>query len=193
MGSTMEGKVETHESDSRTAVPDGVIVDKFHAIDPLRFRNVLGHFPTGVVAVTTMDAENNPTGMAVGSFTSVSLDPPLVAFLPDKSSSTFPKIRTAGRFCANVLGSEQQQICRSLARKGTDKFADVEWAPTPSGMPRIEGALAWIDCEIDAVHDAGDHHIVVGRVRHLELDTPESPLIFFQGGYGGFASDRQAV
>jgi flavin reductase (DIM6/NTAB) family NADH-FMN oxidoreductase RutF len=60
-------------------------------------------------------------------------------------------------------------------------------------MPRIEGALAWIDCEIDAVHDAGDHHIVVGRVRHLELDTPESPLIFFQGGYGGFAADRQAV
>lgn len=166
-----------------------VVVDDDRVIDPRLFRDVLGHFPTGVVAVTALDGDGAPVGMAVGSFTSVSLDPPLVAFLPDKSSSTFPKILAAKRFCANVLGSDQQNVCRSLARKGDEKFTDVAWDPTPSGMPRILGSLAWIDCEIDAVHDAGDHHIVVGRVHHLELDTPESPLIFFQGGYGGFAAD----
>lgn len=169
---------------------DSVIVDDYQMIGPARFRNILGHFPTGVVAVTALDTDGNPVGMAVGSFTSVSLDPPLVAFLPDKSSSTFPKILASGRFCANVLGAEQQPVCRSLSRQGIDKFADIDWTPTPSGMPRITGSLAWIDCEIDAVHDAGDHHIVVGRVRHLELDTPESPLIFFQGGYGGFDASR---
>ncbi|MFE5700010.1 flavin reductase family protein [Rhodococcus koreensis] len=167
-----------------------VVVDEERMIDPGLFRTILGHFPTGVVAVTAIGDNGAPVGMAVGSFTSVSLDPPLVAFLPDRSSSTFPKIRAAQRFCANVLASGQQNICRSMSRKGTDKFADVDWTATPSGMPRILGSLAWIDCEIDAVHDAGDHYIVVGRVEHLELDTPESPLIFFQGGYGGFSADE---
>ncbi|GAA5063755.1 flavin reductase family protein [Nocardia callitridis] len=166
-----------------------LVVDGDRVIDPRLFRDILGHFPTGVVAVTALDTGARPVGMAVGSFTSVSLDPPLVAFLPDKSSTTFPKILAAQRFCANVLGSGQRAVCRSLARKGADKFADVDWTPTPSGMPRIKGSLAWIDCAIDAVHDAGDHHIVIGRVHHLELDTPKSPLIFFQGGYGGFSAD----
>ncbi|PBC47901.1 monooxygenase [Rhodococcus sp. ACS1] len=169
-------------------VEGSVVVDDDRVIDPQLFRNILGHFPTGVVAVTAIGADGRPVGMAVGSFTSVSLEPPLVAFLPDKSSTTFPKILAAQRFCANVLGDDQQHVCRSLSRKGDDKFADVDWTPTPSGTPRILGSLAWIDCEVDAVHHAGDHYIVVGRVHHLELDTPESPLIFFQGGYGGFAA-----
>ncbi|QSE89348.1 flavin reductase family protein [Rhodococcus pseudokoreensis] len=164
------------------------VLDDDRVIDPRQFRDILGHFPTGVVAVTAADIEGRPVGMAVGSFTSVSLDPPLVGFLPGKSSSTFPKIRAAKRFCANVLRADQQHVCRNLSRKSDDKFTDVDWTPTPSGMPRILGSLAWIDCEITDVHDAGDHHIVVGRVHHLELDTPESPLIFFQGRYGGFAT-----
>ncbi|MGW5514431.1 flavin reductase family protein [Nocardia africana] len=169
-----------------------VVVDDERAIDPRLFRDILGHFPTGVVAVTALDDCGEPVGMAVGSFTSVSLDPPLVAFLPDRSSTTFPKIRSANRFCANVLGAGQQHVCRSMSRKGTNKFADVTWETTPSGLPRIVGSLAWIDCEIEAIHEAGDHFIVVGRVEHLELDTPESPLIFFQGGYGGFAAAETA-
>jgi 3-hydroxy-9,10-secoandrosta-1,3,5(10)-triene-9,17-dione monooxygenase reductase component len=184
-GGMLNGKVSAPKS--------SLVVDDDRVIDPRLFRDILGHFPTGVVAVTATDGDGSPVGMAVGSFTSVSLDPPLVAFLPDRSSSTFPKILATGRFCANVLGSDQQHVCRSLARKADEKFTDVEWVPTPSGLPRIVGSLAWIDCEIDAVHDAGDHHIVVGRVHHLELDTPESPLIFFRGGYGGFAADETRV
>jgi flavin reductase (DIM6/NTAB) family NADH-FMN oxidoreductase RutF/DNA-binding IclR family transcriptional regulator len=164
------------------------ISDTSTASDPRFFRSVLGNFPTGVVAVTSMDAQGHPTGMAVGSFTSVSLDPPLVAFLPDKSSSTFPKIRENGKFCVNVLGAHQQSVCRSMSIKGGDKFADVLWSPAPSGMPRIHDSVAWIDCEITAIHDAGDHWIVVGSVTDLDFDRADQPLVFFQGGYGRFAS-----
>ncbi|MDT2007420.1 flavin reductase [Rhodococcus opacus] len=157
-------------------------------IDPGHFRTVLGHFPTGVVAITSTDSAGDPVGMAVGSFTSVSLDPPLVAFLPDKSSTSFPKIRESGRFCVNVLGAGQQDVCRSLALKGSDKFASISWTPTPYGNPRIHDSIAWIDCTIEKVHDAGDHFLVIGRVASLEVDDAASPLIFFQGGYGCFSS-----
>lgn len=158
------------------------------ARDPHFFRTTLGHFPTGVVAITSMDENGEPTGMAVGSFTSVSLDPPLVAFLPDKSSSTFPKVRANGRFCVNVLGSHQQAVCRSMSRKGGDKFADVAWTPTELGSPRVHDSVAWIDCSISAIHDAGDHYIVVGEVHDLDIGEAGAPLVFFQGGYGRFAS-----
>ena len=154
-------------------------------IDPHEFRRVLGHFPTGVAAVTSLDDAGQAIGMAVGSFTSVSLSPPLVAFLPDKRSSTFPKIRRSGRFCVNVLAARQEAVCRALA--GPRKFDDVDWTPSTTGMPRVTEAIAWIECEIDAVHDAGDHEIVVGRVLALEAGAASLPLLFFQGGYGRFA------
>jgi flavin reductase (DIM6/NTAB) family NADH-FMN oxidoreductase RutF/DNA-binding IclR family transcriptional regulator len=157
-------------------------------IDQRYFRNVLGNFPTGVVAVTSVDTDGAPVGMAVGSFTAVSLDPPLVAFLPDKSSSTFPKVRQSGRFCVNILSARQQDVCRKLSLKGVDKFAGLDWVHTPQGLPRVEGSIAWIDCCIEDIHEAGDHYIVVGRVASLEVDEADSPLIFFQGGYGRFAS-----
>lgn len=159
-----------------------------------RFRDVLGHFPTGVVAVTAIDAEGRPIGMAVGSFTSVSLDPPLVAFLPDRSSSTFPKIRAAGTFCVNVLSATQEPVCRALSLKGDDKFRGVPWQPSPiTGSPVLRDVVAWIDCEIETVHEAGDHYIVIGRVRELRVEQPTIPLLFFQGGYGGFATTSLAI
>ncbi|WP_330253565.1 flavin reductase family protein [Nocardia sp. NBC_00565] len=162
------------------------ILDPTRTIERSRFRHVLGHFPTGVTAITSLDDNGKPVGMAVGSFTSVSLDPPLVAFLPDRSSTTFPIVRANGRFCVNVLSSRQHAVCRALSRKGPDKFSEISWSPTATGLPRITDALAWIDCEIDAVHEAGDHYIAIGRVDALELDAIEDPLIFFQGGYRAF-------
>lgn len=152
------------------------------------FRDVLGNVPTAVVAITAMDEDGKPTGMTVGSFTSVSLDPPLVAFLPDKSSSTFPRIERAGRFCANILTANQEDVCRSLAIKGGDKFARLRWDESPFGTPHIEGAIGWIDCTITDIHDGGDHLIVVGAVETLRADHRASPLIFLRGGYGRFAS-----
>jgi flavin reductase (DIM6/NTAB) family NADH-FMN oxidoreductase RutF/DNA-binding IclR family transcriptional regulator len=156
--------------------------------DGQKFRQVLGHFPTGVAVVTGIDAEGKPAGMAVGSFTSVSLDPPLVAFMPDKSSSSWPKFRDSGAFCVNILGAEQESVCRAFAMKGGDKFAELAWHSASSGSPILDGALAWIDCDIDVIHEAGDHYIVIGLVRELDIGTPALPLVFFQGGYGRFSS-----
>jgi flavin reductase (DIM6/NTAB) family NADH-FMN oxidoreductase RutF len=157
-------------------------------IDPKRFRQVLGQFPTGVAVVTGLDPDGKPAGMAVGSFTSVSLDPPLVAFLPDKSSTSWPRIEGSGVFCVNILGAEQESVCRAFAVKGGEKFAELGWQPAGSGSPVLDGVLAWIDCDIEVVHEAGDHYIVIGRVRDLDIANPSLPLVFFQGGYGRFTS-----
>jgi flavin reductase (DIM6/NTAB) family NADH-FMN oxidoreductase RutF len=152
------------------------------------FRRVLGHFPTGVVIVTAMSGEM-PAGLSVGSFMSVSLDPPLVAVLPARTSTSWPKIAAASSFCVNVLRDSHQDLCRRFAVSGGDKFAGVPWHPAPSGAPVLDGALAWIDCDHERSIDAGDHLIVLGRARVLDVDTRRSaaPLIFFQGGYGTFA------
>ena len=158
-----------------------------NAWDPLTFRRVLGHFPSGVAAITSRGPEGRPIGMVVSSFTSVSLDPPLVAFLPAKTSTSWRLIRANGAFCVNVLGADQESICRQIAGRG-NKFEGVAWSADASGLPALAGAVAWIACDIEAVHDAGDHDIAVGRVRHLDVDDSVVPLLFFQGGYGRFAS-----
>ncbi len=156
--------------------------------DPAFFRYVLGQYPTGVTLITASQIDGEPVGMVVGTFTSVSLDPPLVAFLPDRKSSSWPKIRDAGAFCANVLTAGQQDVCRAFARKQDDRFSASKWIPTESGSPRLDGAAAWIDCTIDNVLGAGDHDIVLGRVRDLGVgDSAELPLLFLRGGYGSFS------
>lgn len=157
-------------------------------IDVARFRQVLGHFPTGVAVITGIDDEGRPAGLAIGSFSSVSLDPPLVAFMPDKGSSSWPRFRGSGHFCVNILGSDQESVCRTFAVSGGDKFAELAWHPAGSGSPILDGALAWIDCDVDVVHEAGDHYIVIGSVRELEVGSGALPLVFFQGGYGRFSS-----
>lgn len=155
--------------------------------DPMAFRNVLGHFPTGVVLITGITEDGEPVGMIVGSFTSVSLDPPLVGFLPTVASSTFKKLRTASSFCVNVLAADQEELCRRFAGRAPNKFEDIEWTPAPSGAPVLDGAVAYIDCTFESITDAGDHYIVVGAVQELQVCSPVPPLLFFQGGYGRFA------
>jgi len=152
------------------------------AIDPARYRQVLGHFPTGVTVVTA-DHADGPVGLAIGSFFSVSLDPALVGFLPSKSSSSWPKIRDTGAFCVNVLADDQEEVCRAFAGKEPDKFKGLGWKPSALGAPVLSDVLAWIECEIDAVHDAGDHEIVIGAVRELHVERETGPLVFFRGGY----------
>ena len=154
------------------------------AFDAATFRRVLGHVPTGVTVVTGV-GNGTPAGLAIGSFGSVSLDPPLVMFCPGKSSNSWPLIERTGSFCVNVLAEDQAAISSLFAGRDPDKFAGVEWGTRVTGSPVIEGCLAWIDCAIETVHEAGDHWIVVGRVADLGVDRPEvGPLIFFKGGYG---------
>jgi 3-hydroxy-9,10-secoandrosta-1,3,5(10)-triene-9,17-dione monooxygenase reductase component len=156
-------------------------------VDGARFRQVLGHFPTGVTVITAI-TDAGPVGLAVGSFFSVSLEPPLVAFCAGKSSTSYPKIAEAGHFCVNVLADEQEDICRIFASKGDNKFATIGWRPSPAnGAPVINDVLAWIECDIHAVHEAGDHYIVIGQVHELEVGHEGGPLVFFRGGYGRYS------
>ncbi|MHB2000238.1 MAG: flavin reductase [Solirubrobacteraceae bacterium] len=156
--------------------------------DPSWFRQVLGQYPTGVCAITAIEPDGRPAGFVVGSFTSVSLTPPLVAFLPNKSSTSWPKIERAGRFCVNVLGSEHERLCRRLAERDVDRFEGVSWRPAPSGAPILTGVVAWIDCDLETVTEAGDHYLVLGRVKALDVEAPGMPLLFFRGGYGRFTT-----
>lgn len=157
------------------------------AIDPLTFRRTLGHYPTGVCAITSVDNNGASVAMIVGSFTSVSLDPPLVAFFPDKGSTTWPKIQASGRFCVNVLADDQEDLCRVLASKDPDKFDRAPHNLSAAGAPVLEGALVWIDCSLYAVHEAGDHYIAIGKVGAFEVGRVAAPLIFHKGRYGKVA------
>ena len=154
-------------------------------IAPEHYRATLGHFCSGVTIVTAAAADG-PAGMTCQSFCALSLEPPLILVCPGKSSSSWPRIESSGAFAVNVLAEDQEELCRTFAAKGADKFAGVGWTPgTFSGAPILAGALAWIECRLEQLHDAGDHLIAVGRV--LDLRAREGrPLLFFRGGYGRF-------
>lgn len=155
-------------------------------IDPALFRETLGHYPTGVAVVTAVTEDGTPVGMVVGTFSSVSLDPPLIAFLPTAGSKSFAQLRTAKAFCVNVLASDQDQLCRRFATSGASKFDGVIWRPGPLGSPILEDAVSWLECTFEDIREAGDHFIVLGRVHELAVQRSTLPLLFFQGGYGRF-------
>lgn len=153
-------------------------------LDPKMLRSTLGNYPTGVSIITSSDDAGLPVGgMTAGTFTSVSLDPPLVAFLPGKSSSSWPRIEETGKFCINVLSAEQEGLCRSFAVSGNDKFAGVDWYPSPSGLPILAGVVIWLECVLRDVIDAGDHVIALGEVINMETVQDVAPLVFHGGKY----------
>jgi flavin reductase (DIM6/NTAB) family NADH-FMN oxidoreductase RutF len=160
-------------------------------VDPQLMRDVLGHFATGVTVVTAV-VPDGPIGFTCQSFSSLSLDPPLVAFAPARTSTTWPRLRAAGQFCVNVLAEGQQDLSSAFARSGTDKFAGVVWAPSPCGSPMLEGVVAWIDASLWAEYDGGDHTIVVARVLDLGAAPGRAPLVFHRGSYGLQAALGQA-
>lgn len=153
------------------------------------FRDVLGHLPTGACVVTSRDALGKPVGLSCNSFTSVSLAPPLVSFCPAKSSTTWPLMRPSRHFAVNVLAEGQAALCLKFARRGIDRFADVDWRASRRGNPLLNGALAWLECELVDEHDAGDHTIVVAAVHELQSAGGSGPLIFFRGRYGRLQLD----
>ncbi len=154
------------------------------AFDSSHFRHVLGHLPTGVVVVTGVSAEGEPAGETIGSFASVSLDPPLVGFFQGTTSRTWPLIAQGGSFCVNVLAQSQEELCWRFAKEATDgdRFDEIEYTLSPNGSPVLPGVLAWIDCSIESMTPAGDHIFVLGRVSDLHTtESHESALVFFKG------------
>lgn len=159
-------------------------------LDAREFRSTLGQFCTGVV-IATGCVDGQPAGFAAQSFSSVSLDPPLVSLCPAKTSTSWPKLRDSGSFCINILAADQKAVCELFAQSGVDKFAALPWHRGVTGSPVLEGVLAYVDCDLEAEHDAGDHTVVLGRVRDVRiLDSSGSPLLFFRGSYGQFEGLR---
>lgn len=160
-----------------------------HADDPAavaaarRFRDVLGSFASGVTVVTSTSS-GDPVGLTCQSFASVSLDPPLVLFIPAKTSRAWPLMQRSGTFCVNFLAADQADLSNTMASRGTDKFADIAWAPSAAtGSPLFADTVGFVDCSIHAVHEAGDHYVVIGRVLDLGLRGAETPLLFYRGHY----------
>jgi 3-hydroxy-9,10-secoandrosta-1,3,5(10)-triene-9,17-dione monooxygenase reductase component len=153
------------------------------APDPRSFRDALGRFATGVAFVTAAP-DGEPHGLIVNSLASVSLDPPLVAFSPSRSSLTWTRMRRAGHFGVNVLGRQHEAFARRATPPGADRFAGLDWEPGPSGAPLLSDALTSLECAIVAEYPAGDHWIVLGRVDDLRSSPGIDPLLFFAGGFG---------
>lgn len=146
------------------------------------FRDVLGRFCTGVTVVTSMSG-GEPVGMTCQSFSSVSLSPPLVLFCPAKTSRAWPQMQRAGFFCVNLLAAGQEEISNRMASKGADKFDGVQWTTSETGAPLLDGVLGYVDCTVHAVHEAGDHYVVIGKVHNLGFGQPDEPLLFYRGSY----------
>lgn len=159
------------------------------ALDVARLKAVMGHFATGVTIVTGFDGDE-PQGFTAQSFHSLSMDPPLILVCPGKSVASWPRIRPSGKFCVSILSRQQEAACMAFASKTADKFGSCAWSPARvTGSPMIDGSLAWIDCELHAEHDGGDHTIVVGRVLDVEInDLDQPPLLFYRAGFGRFES-----
>jgi 3-hydroxy-9,10-secoandrosta-1,3,5(10)-triene-9,17-dione monooxygenase reductase component len=155
-------------------------------LDQARFREVLGHFATGVTVVTATE-RGVPVGFSCQSFAALSLDPPMVILAPAKSSTSWPRIAEAGAFCVNILADHQEAVCRNFAVSGGDKFVGVAWTAGITGAPLITGSLATVECTLGAIYEGGDHELVTGHVVSMEVGAG-GPLIFYRSGFGRFVA-----
>jgi len=165
------------------------VADGVPMFDTAQFKDAMSRFTTGVSIVSGID-DGEPVGFTCQSFVSLSIEPPMVAVAPARTSTSWPRIARSGSFCVNVLGENQEELCRGFAVSGGPKFDGVDWHPAPgTGSPVIEGSLAWVDCRVELVHDAGDHELILGRV--LDLGAAEGfPLLFFRSGFATVSHDN---
>jgi 3-hydroxy-9,10-secoandrosta-1,3,5(10)-triene-9,17-dione monooxygenase reductase component len=154
-------------------------------VSAAEFREVMGHFATGVMVITSIDADGEPVGTTANAVTSLSLDPPLILVCFDRSSATLEAIRGHGAFVVNVLAAPQQHLSKNFARRGLAAAWDgVQHRRGPTGSPRLKDVLAVLECTVEHELPGGDHEIIVGRVRHAETSANvNGPLVFFRGSY----------
>ena len=151
--------------------------------DTRSLRDAFGSFATGVTIVTTSTADGAPVGLTVNAFSSVSLDPPLLRVCPARDAGTTAVLGEARHFAVNVLGSEAKALSTRFARKGAERFQEGGWHRSDAGLPVLDSALAVFECERHAVHEGGDHLILVGRILRAEYRPHDDPLLYFRGKY----------
>lgn len=153
-----------------------------HTLDARELRNALGQFATGVTVITTRGADGTPIGVTANSFASVSLDPPMVLWMPGRHLKSLDHFVGATHFAVNILGNDQAHLSRQFASSGEDKFQSVNFTEGIGGSPVIEGALAAFETSTAALHEAGDHYIMIGKVENYSY-RPGEPLVFHSGNY----------
>jgi flavin reductase (DIM6/NTAB) family NADH-FMN oxidoreductase RutF len=155
-------------------------------IDTRQFRDALGCFATGITVITALDAEGAPVGLTANSFTSLSLDPPLVLFCVDRGIKSFEALHSNRHFAVNILGQDQETLSRKFARSGPDKWSGVEFEGWDTGCPILDGCIANLECDVESLFEGGDHVIVVGRVRRMRFESDGErcrPLLYYRGRY----------
>jgi flavin reductase (DIM6/NTAB) family NADH-FMN oxidoreductase RutF len=153
------------------------------SIDGRELRNALGRFATGVCVITTVTDTQHALGITANSFSSVSLDPPLVLWSLQNNSDVYDVFSRSRHFAINILSSEQQAHSNQYARKGQHELYPAHYRPGKYGAPVIRDALVTFECELHATHEGGDHLIIVGRVREMHQRPSGEPLLFYCGGY----------
>lgn len=157
------------------------------AIDPLAFRNCLGQFPTGVCIITA-PGEDEPVGMTMSSFNSLSLDPPLILFSIDRRAKGLPQWEAAPSFVVHILSEDQRELSNRFARPGANKWEGLPYKPGPDGAPILAGAAAVFECRPHARHDGGDHVLFIARVERFKANPDRRPLVFCRGRYSELGS-----
>lgn len=156
-------------------------------------RSALGCYTTGVTVVTFLDARGRPRGFTASSFTSVSLDPPLLLVCVNKQSRSLPDIRAAGAFAINILTADQSQEARRFASAADDRFGETSWVVGISGAPRLTSFKAMLDCSLHHVFSAGDHEIIFGAILDVVVHPQLEPLVYSRGSFGRFVSPSDAA
>jgi 4-hydroxyphenylacetate 3-hydroxylase, reductase component len=157
------------------------------SFDKRAFRQALGSFPTGVAVVTALSSERHPVGITVNSFTSVSLEPPMVLWCLDKTSDRYAAFTKAKSFTISVLGTAHEDVSARLAKQGAHSLEGIDLIQTELGPPALADALAFFECAAEAAYEGGDHGILLGRVLRFARRDAGAPLVFFRGRYGALA------
>ena len=152
-------------------------------IEPSQFRDALGRFATGVTVITGLAPDGKPVGATVNAFTSLSLDPPLILFCLAKSMNSLSAFIEGEHFAINILKDSQRQISVIFATQSADKFSNVAYNTWSTGVPILGGCLVNMECAREAIHDGGDHKIIVGRILRLAVADGGEPLLFYRGAY----------
>lgn len=153
------------------------------SLDPIDLRNAFGQFATGVTVITAEDSNGRPFGMTVNSFSSLSLDPPMLLWSIQNNSDCFSVFDNVGQFGVNILSQDQQGLSGRFARKGEHEMTTEELQAGENGCPLLKGAMTQFECTLDAQYPGGDHTILVGRIDAIQSDAEQTPLVFFGGAY----------